>query len=122
MHPLLTALFSQTAGDSPGGFGGFGGQMSMPLMLLLMFGVFYFVLWRPQSKERKKTETFRQNLKKGDRVWTQGGLIGTVTQVEDQAIQIDIGAGKVRVLKTFVGGEWKEKGEMPEPAKSEAKK
>ncbi len=119
MHPLLTAFLGQTAGESPGGL---GGAMSMPLMLLLMFGVFYFVLWRPQSKERKKVEAFRQNLKKGDRVWTQGGIIGTVTQVEDQAVQIDIGSGKIRVLKSFVGGEWKEKGELPEPAKSEAKK
>jgi preprotein translocase subunit YajC len=119
MHPLLRAFFSQTAGD---GQGGLGGPMSMPIMLLLMFGVFYFVLWRPQSKERKKVETFRQNLKKGDRVWTQGGLIGTVTLVEDLAVQLDIGAGKVRVLKTFVGGEFKEKGEAVEPAKPEAKK
>ncbi len=119
MHSLFSAFLSQTAGD---GQGGIGGPMSMPLMLLLMFGVFYFVLWRPQSKERKKVEAFRQNIKKGDRVWTQGGLIGTVTQVEDQAVLLDIGAGKVRVLKTFVGGEWKEKGEVPEPAKPEAKK
>jgi preprotein translocase subunit YajC len=80
------------------------------------------VLIRPQGRERKKVETFRQNLKKGDRVWTQGGLIGTVVQVEDQAITVDIGAGKVKVLKAFVGGEWKEKGETPEPAKVEAKK
>ena len=65
----------------------------IPLMLLLMFGVFYFVLWRPQSKERKKTESFRQNLKKGDRVRTQGGIIGTITQVEDAAVHLDIGAG-----------------------------
>jgi preprotein translocase subunit YajC len=87
-----------------------------------MAAVFYFVLIRPQGRERKKVETFRQNLKKGDRVWTQGGLIGTVVQVEDQAITVDIGAGKVKVLKAFVGGEWKEKGETPEPAKVEAKK
>ncbi len=119
MHPFLTAFYSQT---SDGSGGGFGGPLSMPLMLALMFGVFYFVLWRPQSKERKKVESFRQNMKKGDRIWTQGGLIGTVTQVEDLAIMLDIGAGKVRVLKTFVGGEWKEKGEAPEPAKAEAKK
>jgi preprotein translocase subunit YajC len=118
MHQVLYSLFSQTA---PEGGGPLGGPMSMPLMLLLMFGVFYFVLWRPQSKERKKVESFRQNLKKGDRIWTQGGLIGTVTQVEDQAVYLDIGAGKVRVLKTFVGGEFKEKGEA-EPAKLEAKK
>jgi preprotein translocase subunit YajC len=119
MHQVFYALFSQTA---PDGGGPLGGPMSMPIMMLLMFGVFYFVLWRPQSKEKKKVESFRQNMKKGDRVWTQGGLIGTVTQVEDQAVYLDIGAGKVRVLKAFVGGEWKEKGEAAEPAKLEAKK
>jgi preprotein translocase subunit YajC len=119
MHQVLNALFSQTA---PEGGGPLGGPMSMPIMMLLMFGVFYFVLWRPQSKERKKVESFRQSMKKGDRVWTQGGLIGTVTQVEDQAVYLDIGAGKVRVLKAFVGGEFKEKGEAAEPTKLEAKK
>jgi preprotein translocase subunit YajC len=119
MHQVLDALFSQTA---PEGGGPLGGPMSMPIMMLLMFGVFYFVLWRPQSKERKKVESFRQNMKKGDRVWTQGGLIGTVTQVEDQAVYLDIGAGKVRVLKSFVGGEFREKGEAAEPTKLEAKK
>jgi len=118
MHPFLTAFFSQTSGDG----GGFAGPLSMPVMLALMFGVFYFVLWRPQSKEKKKIEAFRQSMKKGDRIWTQGGLIGTVSQVEDQAVSLDIGAGKVRVLKSFVGGEFKEKGEAAEPAKLEAKK
>ena len=121
MHPFLTAFFSQTSGDGAGG--PFGGALSMPVMLALMFGVFYFVLWRPQSKEKKKIEAFRQSMKKGDRVWTQGGLIGTVTQVDDQAVLLDIGAGKVRILKAFVGGEWKEKGEAgSESAKAEAKK
>jgi preprotein translocase YajC subunit len=117
MHPVFTAFFSQTS-DAPGGL---GGSLSMPLMLALMFAVFYFVLWRPQSKEKKKIESFRASMKKGDRVWTQGGIIGTVAQVEDQAVLIDIGAGKIRVLKAFVGGEWKEKGEVVE-AKAEAKK
>ncbi len=116
MHTFFTPFIAQSAGD-----GGLGG-MSMPIMLALMFGVFYFVLWRPQSKEKKKIETFRQGMKKGDRVWTQGGIIGTVTLVEDQAVTLDIGAGKIRVLKAFVGGEWREKGELPEPTKAEAKK
>ncbi len=120
MHPLLSAFLSQTGGEAPGGA---ASALSMPLMLILMFGVFYFVLWRPQNKEKKKIEAFRQSMKKGDRVWTQGGIIGTVAQVEDAAVVLDIGAGKVRVLKAFVGGEFREKGEAPaEPAKSEAKK
>ena len=118
MYTLLSAFFSQSAPDGAGPLG----AMSPLLMVALMFGVFYFVLWRPQARERKKVDAFRQSMKKGDRVWTQGGIIGTVTQVEDQAVVLDIGAGKIRVLKTFVGGEWKEKGESPEPAKVEAKK
>ncbi len=116
MHPLFQAFLGQTGGDGANPLGSF----SPLLMVALMFGVFYFVLWRPQSKERKKVETFRQNVKKGDRVWTQGGLIGTVVAVEDAAVMLDIGAGKVRVMKAFVGGEWKEKGE--EGSKAEAKK
>ena len=118
MHPLFQAFLGQTGGDGSNPLG----SMSPLLMVALMFAVFYFILWRPQSKERKKVETFRQGLKKGDRVWTQGGLIGTVLQVEDQAVQLDIGAGKVRVMKSFVSGEWHEKGEAAEASKPEAKK
>ena len=118
MHPLLHAFLSQQADG-----GGSPFSASSPLLMVaLMFGVFYFVLWRPQSRERKKTESFRQNLKKGDKVWTQGGLVGMVDRVEDQSVTLDIGAGKVRILKQFVGGEFKEKGEVAEPAKAEAKK
>jgi preprotein translocase subunit YajC len=120
MHPIFHAFLSQQA-DGGGASGPFG--MGSPLLMVaLMFGVFYFVLWRPQAKERKKVETFRQNLKKGDRVWTQGGIVGTVAQVDDQGILLDIGAGKVRVLKAFVGGEFKEKSEAVEQVKAEAKK
>jgi preprotein translocase subunit YajC len=118
MHPVLHAFLSQQ-GD--GGSSPFAASSPL-LMVALMFAVFYFVLWRPQAKERKKVETFRQNIKKGDRIWTQGGLIGTVAQVEDQAVVVDVGAGKVRILKSFVGGEFKEKSEAVEPAKVEAKK
>jgi preprotein translocase subunit YajC len=118
MHPFLHAFLSQQA---DGGGGLFGGATGF-LPILLMIGVIYFVMLRPQAKERKKVDAFRKNLKKGDKVWTQGGIIGTVAQVEDQAVVVDIGAGKVRFLKTFIGGEWKEKTEAPEPAKVEAKK
>jgi preprotein translocase subunit YajC len=116
MSLLSTAFLSQTAPDGP------LGSFSMPLMLALMFAVFYFVLWRPQSKERKKVETFRQNMKRGDKVWTQGGIVGTVFQVDDLTVMLDVGVGKLRVLKSFVGGEWKEKGEVSDSSKAEAKK
>jgi preprotein translocase subunit YajC len=121
MSPITTALFGQTAPEGAAAPGGMFGLGSPFMMIALMVVVFYFVLWRPQAKEKKRVAEFRQGLKRGDRVWTQGGVIGTVAQVEDQAVVVDVGGGnKLRVLKTFVGGEWKEKGEAaPEP---EAKK
>lgn len=121
MHPLTTGLFSQTTGGAPAGPAGLLG--SPFLMIALMFVVFYFVLWRPQSKEKKRVEAFRQGLKRGDRVCTQGGIIGTVAAVEDTSIQLDIGGGnKLRILKSSVAGEWREKGEAPsEPSRLEKK-
>jgi preprotein translocase subunit YajC len=119
MHPLLTAFLGQTAGESPGGF---GGAMSMPLMLLLMFGVFYFVLWRPQSKERKRLSQWIAGMKKGDEVVTQSGIIGTVHQVEDRVVTLDVGGGnKLRLLKSQVVSAWKPS-EPAAPAKAEARK
>ena len=54
MHTLLSAFYSQTAPEGAGA--GPLGAMSPLLMVALMFGVFYFVLWRPQARERKKVE------------------------------------------------------------------
>ncbi len=126
MHPLTTALFSQTAGEGAPATapGGVAGLLANPMtMIVLMIVVFYFVLLRPQSKEKKKVEAFRASLKKGDRVWTQGGVVGTVYSVDDVSVNIDVGGGnKLRVLKSFVAGEFREKGETAEPSKAEAKK
>jgi preprotein translocase subunit YajC len=117
MHPLLNAFLSQTAPTDAGPFG----SMLLPAVMVLV--VFYVIMWRPQAKERKKLEAFRQSIKKGDVIWTQAGIIGTVAQVEDQAVMVDVGGGtKLRVLKTFIGGEWKEKAAGGEPAKAEARK
>ncbi len=120
MHPLTSGFFSQTTGGATGPAGLLGSPF---LMIALMFVVFYFVLWRPQSREKKKVEAFRQSLKRGDRVFTQSGIIGNVAQVEDVALLLDVGGGtKLRILKTAVAGEWREKGEAPvEPTRAEKK-
>jgi len=73
------------------------------LPLILLFVVFYFLLIRPQQKRAKTHKSFMENLKKGDRVVTSGGLYGTITGVTDDAVTIEI-AEKVRVkiLKSAV--------------------
>ena len=66
------------------------------LPLILLFAVFYFLLIRPQQKKAKTHKQFMENLKKGDRVVTSGGMYGTITGVTDDAVTIEV-AEKVRV-------------------------
>ena len=65
----------------------FGGGMSFPVMMALMFGILYFMVIRPQSQERKKLEKRISELKKGDKVVTTSGIFATVVSIEaDRAV------------------------------------
>jgi preprotein translocase subunit YajC len=82
----------------PGGKGG-GGDMNtllgfLPMVLIL--GVFYFLLIRPQQKKAKEHRDLLENLKRGDAVITQGGLYGKIANISDQVVTLEI-ADKVRV-------------------------
>lgn len=67
--------------------------------------VFWFLLIRPQQKQRQQHETFLDALKKGDHVVTAGGVFGTVDKVDDQVITLRIARDtKVRVLRQQIEG------------------
>ena len=68
----------------PGGL-----QTFFPLILIL--GVFYFLLIRPQMKERKRHEKMVEGVKKGDEVVTNGGLIGTVIHSDGHRLTVRTG-------------------------------
>ncbi len=74
------------------------------LPLILMFVVFYFLLIRPQQKKQKEVAEMIKNLKKGDRVVTTGGIIGTVQAVHDDYAVLKVGDQdtKIEVLKSAV--------------------
>lgn len=73
------------------------------LPILLMLPIFYFLLIRPQQKQRREFQAMIARLKKGDRVVTGGGLIGTITEVADAELEVQIADKvKVRVLRTQV--------------------
>ena len=73
----------------------------IPLILLLV--VFYVFIILPQSKRQKKHMEMLKSLKKGDRIVTAGGIIGTVVGVDDQKVVIKTGEGtKIEVSKTYV--------------------
>ena len=86
------------------------------LMMLVMFGIFYFILIRPQVKKQKEHQAVLARLGKGDEVITRGGLIGKITGVSDDGILVLELQEKVRVRvpRAYVEGKWE--GKVPESA------
>ncbi len=80
---------------------GAGDLIGMVLPLVLIMGVFYFLLIRPQQKKAREQQDMLTKISKGDTVVTHGGLIGKVTKiVDDKEIQVEVGENvKVRVLR-----------------------
>jgi preprotein translocase subunit YajC len=74
------------------------------LPLILIFVVFYFLLIRPQQKKAKDHRTMLDALRRGDRVVTGGGIIGTVARVDSpEEVVVDIAEGvRVRVLRSTI--------------------
>lgn len=74
--------------------GGMGGTI---IMLVIMVGVFYFMLIRPENKRKKEAEQMRSAVKTGDRVTTIGGIVGTVVDVKGEKFVMETGADQVRI-------------------------
>lgn len=73
--------------------------------ILLVFGIFYFLLIAPMRKRQKTLQNLVENLKKGDRVVTNGGLYGTVAGVEDKIVLVKVADNvKLRIAKSAIAG------------------
>ena len=82
---------------------GAGGGMSTIIMMVLLFVVFYFFMIRPQQKKAKDARKFRENLQKGTRIVTIGGLHGKVVEVNDKTVLVEVTDGvKLRFEKSAV--------------------
>jgi preprotein translocase subunit YajC len=80
----------------------FGGAAQF-LPLVLIFGVFYFLLIRPQQQRQKEMKQMLAALKRGDRVVTGGGILGTVQRVRDNEVEVDIAPNmRVTVLRDTI--------------------
>lgn len=79
-------------GTPPGGAAAGGGQSAITSLipLVIMFGIFYFLLIRPQQKKAKEHKALLDSLKKGDQVVTAGGMHGKITAVEDSVVTIEV--------------------------------
>ena len=71
--------------------------VSTIIMLVVMVGVFYFLLIRPENKRKKEAEQLRSSIKVGDKITTIGGIVGTVVSVKDEKFVIETSADQVRI-------------------------
>ena len=89
---LISPAYAQAAGGAPGGF-----DMISLMPLVLIFVVFYFLLIRPQQKKMKAHREMIAALKRGDKVLTSGGIMGTIVKVEEDGTLLVEIAKDVRV-------------------------
>lgn len=67
------------------------------VMLAVLLAVFYFMLIRPERNRKKKAEELRSSLKKGDKITTIGGIVGTIVQVGEDTVVIETSDDRVRM-------------------------
>ena len=104
MSLLIPPAFAQDAALPAGPLGGLA-QYAGILPFILVFGVFYFLLMRPQQQRQKQLKATVAALKRGDRVVTAGGILGTVQRARDGAseIEVEIATGvRVMVLRDTI--------------------
>ena len=80
-----------------------GNPWTFWIMIGAMILIMYFFMWRPERKRRKQMEQFRQGLKKGDKVITAGGIYGTIKEVNETSLLLELeGNTTLRVDKGMV--------------------
>jgi len=70
---------------------------SFIITIVVMIGIFYFMLIRPENKRKKEAEELRSSIKTGDKVTTIGGIVGTVVSVKDDRFVMETSADQVRI-------------------------
>jgi preprotein translocase subunit YajC len=79
-----------------------GAGANQLVMIVLMIGVFYFFMIRPQMKKQKELKKFREALKPGDKVVTIGGIHGKILEISDATVLIQSEGTKIRLDKAAV--------------------
>ena len=110
------------ADPAAGAAGGALGQFGSFIPLILIFVVFYFLLIRPQQKQAKLHQTFLNELKKGTKVVTKGGIHGEITNLTDKGVTLEIAKGiEIKVSRDAIAGGLTKEG-VPEADKAGTKK
>ncbi len=99
---MLGLAFAMGAPPTGGGGGGQSAIMNL-VPLVFMFGIFYFLLIRPQQKKAKEHRALLDALKKGDQVITAAGIHGKVTAIDENVITLEIAPGvNIKINKGYI--------------------
>jgi preprotein translocase subunit YajC len=75
------------------------------LPIIMIFGIVYFLMIRPQKKQLEAEKAMMSGLNKGDEIYTKSGILGTITGMTDKVITLEVSEGmKIKVLKSQIGG------------------
>jgi preprotein translocase subunit YajC len=100
MNQLNYILMAPAGGEG-------GGGSSMLIMMLLLIVVFWFFFIRPQMRKNKELQKFRQNLAKGQKIITIGGIHGKIIEMGDTTVTIETeGQGRLKIEKSAVATEF----------------
>lgn len=103
---LLPVLAQALESPAPGGGGGDGtALLKTVLMMAMIFGIFWFLIIRPQQKQEKLRRAMLEALKKKDRILTSGGILGTVSDIRDDEVTVRICENpdvKIRIRRSAV--------------------
>ena len=97
---LVTAMFLGSCAPTGAPEGEGGSPWTTIIFLVLIFGVMYFLMIRPQRQKQKEQQQLTQELNKGDRVITAGGIYGQIENVSEDSVVLKIESGAtIRVAK-----------------------
>jgi preprotein translocase subunit YajC len=112
---LVDAIIAMTP---PQGGSSSDGLFSTLIMFMLIIGIFYFMILRPQQKRQKERQALLEALKKGDRVVTAGGMYGTIAGIDEKTVLVQVADNvKIKLERSAVSSILKE----GEPAAAEKK-
>ncbi len=96
---FVSPAFAQAAGTPTGSL-----LNSMLVPMVLVFGIMWFFMIRPQQKKLKEEAAMRNALRRGDQVITQGGIVGKISKVKDEGeVEVEIADGvKVRIVRSAI--------------------
>lgn len=130
---MFSSIAYAMAPQAQGGEGGASSMMASLMPIVMIIGVFYFLLIRPQQKRAKEQQAMISSLKKGDAVITSGGIYGVIVEIDNEKAKVDLGDTSITVMRQALSlqpsgqkspvaaKKGKKKGQAEAPANEESK-